>query len=98
MANKTNIRSKTNPGPDKPTADKDRHSHQPPLDRIDELQDFYDLSPVGYIILDRNGRILAAYLTSAMIMKVTMAEMIGQSFYSLPSIYPHFLKKYCQMG
>jgi PAS domain S-box-containing protein len=75
------IHSKTNPGPDKTAADKDRRSHQPRLDSIDELQDFYDYSPVGYLTLDRNGRILTANQTSITIMKTARVETIGQSFY-----------------
>jgi PAS domain S-box-containing protein len=51
------------------------------LERIDVLQDFYDFSPVGYLTLDKNGRILEANLTAAIILKVVRKEINGQLFY-----------------
>ncbi len=52
------------------------------LDRIDELQDFYDYSPVGYLTLDRKGQILKANLTAVMMLDGTRSELCGQSLYT----------------
>ena len=52
------------------------------LDRIDELQDFYDSSPVGYLTLDPEGRFLAVNLTASIILETPRAELIGESFYN----------------
>ncbi|MCA1794538.1 MAG: PAS domain S-box protein [Desulfobacteraceae bacterium] len=70
-----------NPGRDNSTARRHRRSYQPSPDRMEALQDFYDFSPAGYMTLDENGNILDANLTLSMMIKATLAEMTGQSFY-----------------
>jgi PAS domain S-box-containing protein len=81
MANLTDIHSKTNAGSDESAADREDRLHMPPLDRIDQLQDFYDFSPVGYLTLDRSGRILATNLTGTMMLNTVRREAVGQSLY-----------------
>lgn len=58
-----------------------KNPHQGILDRVDELLDFYDFSPVGYLTLDSKGRILAANLTFVSVLWVARSELIGKSFY-----------------
>ena len=82
MANKTDIGRKTNAGSDKNAADRRHRPLKTSLDRIDELQDFYDFSPVTYLSLDAKGRVLSINLTGAVMMKVVRSELIGQSLYS----------------
>jgi len=63
------------------TAGKRLRSKQADLDRIDELQDFYDFAPVGYLTLDRNARVLAVNLSAITMIKVVRSQLIEQSFY-----------------
>ena len=65
----------------RPPADKDRRTNKALLERIDELQDFYDFSPVGYLTLDQDSRILEVNLTASVMMHVSKKELIGQYVY-----------------
>jgi len=62
------------------------------MDQVDALQDFYDYSPVGYLTLDRGGRILEANPTAVVMMTVVRSELIGQLFYDYVALrYPDIL-------
>jgi PAS domain S-box-containing protein len=49
--------------------------------RIDELIEFFELSPVGYLKLDKGGRIRSANLTACYLLKCSRARLIGQILY-----------------
>lgn len=48
---------------------------------IDTLQDFFDFSPAGYLVLDRDGRIKLANLTAGVMLGVPRNEILGLSLY-----------------
>jgi PAS domain S-box-containing protein len=51
------------------------------LRRFWELYDFYEFSPVGFLMLDRDALIRAANLRSAALFGVPRADFLGQSLY-----------------
>ncbi len=81
MPRKTDNRRQTGSGVDKTSADEGRRSNGALLARINELSDFYDFSPVGYISLDSKGRLLDINLTAGMMFKSVRSELTGQSLF-----------------
>ena len=65
----------------RPLTGKDRQTTRALLDRIDKLHDYYDFLPVGYLTLDKDGRILGANPIVTIMMKVVKKELTGQSLY-----------------
>jgi PAS domain S-box-containing protein len=59
----------------------DLDSKEALLDRIEELEDFYDFSPVGYLSLDPKGQILDLNLGAALMLETERQGLIGGSFY-----------------
>jgi PAS domain S-box-containing protein len=82
MTHKTDNRRKTDPERHKTASDNHSRSTQALLDRIDELQGFYDFSPVGFLTLDPKGRLLDINLTAVIMLRDVRSELIGQSFYA----------------
>jgi PAS domain S-box-containing protein len=69
------------PGRDKTPSEDDRGFNPALLDRVDELQDYYDFSPVGYLSLDSKGRFLAVNLTTAVILGTFRSQLMNESLY-----------------
>jgi PAS domain S-box-containing protein len=82
MPRKTDNRRRSDPAPEKVRPGRQSLSSQAFLDRIDELLDFYNFSPVGYITLDPQGRFLDMNLTSVTLFRATRSELLGQSLYA----------------
>lgn len=49
--------------------------------KIDELRDFYDFSPVGYLTVNSRGQILSANLTAGNMLGVIRKELIGRRLF-----------------
>jgi PAS domain S-box-containing protein len=79
MPRKTDSHRKTDPAPASPG--KKPLSYQALLEKIDELLDFYNFSPVGYLTLDPEGRFLAVNLPATVMLNVPRSELLGQSLY-----------------
>jgi len=51
------------------------------LNKIDELTDFYDFSPVGYLTVNSRGQILSANLTTGNMLRVIRKKLIGRRLF-----------------
>ncbi len=78
---------------------------------LEEYTNLYDYSPVGYLGLDRSGKILSANLTCARFLEVERAGLIGRHFKNfvavedradfctfLENIYSHPNKDACELA
>ncbi len=51
------------------------------IDKVRQLNDFYNFSPVGFLTLDKNALILDVNLTADILLGVARSQIVGESFY-----------------
>jgi len=68
-------------GRDSISAHTDLDSKEALMDRIEELEDFYNHSPVACVTLDPEGRFVDVNLTAGILLRAVRAELVGRSLY-----------------